>query len=242
MAHNTSTSVQALKQASRLVPPTGGTPSTLEDLFANRAFLPKTFAIMISVLWRRCIVGDLTFLSSVVPYTRDFLLGFFPLVVLYEALKASSPFRGRALIWYIGVIASVYLVVNANIPAPDFLERTYDASRHRLRRRGLLVDSTTREEGLGLRLGYLRLLLHPGLYEEANCRSQAVPFSDHPTPADNHCVTVESSSPALPLARPGRSPAELQSAGDLFERSVSTLSFARAVTSSSLARSDSLRS
>ena len=62
-------------------------------------------------------MGDLTFLSSVVPYTRDFLLGFFPLVVLYEALKASSPFRGRALIWYIGVIASVYLVVNANIPA-----------------------------------------------------------------------------------------------------------------------------
>jgi len=62
-------------------------------------------------------VGDVTFVYSVVPYARDFLLGLFPLVVFYEALKASSPFRWRALIWYVGVIASVYVVVNANIPA-----------------------------------------------------------------------------------------------------------------------------
>lgn len=62
-------------------------------------------------------MGDLALASSVAPYARDFLLGLLPLVAFYEALKASSPFRGRALIWYIVAIASVYLVVNANIPA-----------------------------------------------------------------------------------------------------------------------------
>lgn len=64
-------------------------------------------------------MNDVTVAYSLIPYVRDVLIGLLPLVCLSEALRATFPFRERALLWYVGLIGAGLMVVNGGVPAFD---------------------------------------------------------------------------------------------------------------------------
>ena len=62
-------------------------------------------------------MNDVTVAYSLIPYVRDVLIGLLPLVCLSEALRATFPFRERALLWYVGLIGAGLMVVSGGVPA-----------------------------------------------------------------------------------------------------------------------------
>ena len=149
-------------------------------------------------------MGNFTFAYALVPYVLDILVGLLPLVAIYEAIKASSPFRWYAVLWYLGVIVGGFLVVDANIPAllGSWTVHT-DSRRYWVRRGSCLVDPAAREARSRRQLVCLRQLLPPALSQEAESTEQVSKSPHYRWPDGGEDITVAPASQALSQARPG---------------------------------------